>query len=233
MVPKHPIWVAPAIIAVQLGYLAFGSMLRADSFDKPLRRIDVDLGQSPYLRPSTRNHILLSCFYYSAFMVKQLDDPGMKGVRWVTTAPVLNGQTPPCRLSHGPTERFMAKGWWGFIGAERQLLFLEAADGEDDGMAVRVLDLKTKRRIFEDSILLTYFRIEFAYSQDGKVSEMRYLRVVRGDCSLPKGGRLAGTDSGNSLDWYRSQYRHAPGTTANNRSQSKRNKRYQPLRTRS
>ena len=185
MIPRYPIGRTLVIIAVMLGHLAFSSALRAD---EPLRKTDVDLEQSAYLRPGTRSHILLSCFYYRDFMVKQLDDPGMKGVRWVTIAPVLNGQMPPCRRSHGPTERFIAKGWWGFIGVERQLLLLEAADGEDDGIAVRVLDLRTKRKIFEDSISLTHFRIEFAYTQDGKVSGMRYLRVVQGDCSLPKGG---------------------------------------------
>jgi len=70
-----------------------------------------------------------------------------------------------------------------------QLLFLEAADGENDGMPIRILDLKTGRKIFEDSISLTDFRFDFAYTSGSKMS-MRYLRVVRGDCSIPKGGEI-------------------------------------------
>jgi len=174
-------------MAVLLEHISVGAVSRAD--DKPLRKIDIDLGQSRYLRPSPRNHILLSCFYYPGLMVKQLDDPGMKGVRWVTITPLVNGQEPQCRRSHGPDEQFIAKGWWGFIGVEKQLLLLEAADGQDDGTAVRVFDLKSKKKIFEDSISLSHFRIEFAHTQDGKVSGMKYLRVVRGDCSLPKDGK--------------------------------------------
>lgn len=187
MVPKHRVGVALVIIAVVLEYLAFASLLRADdSSDEPLKKTEVDLGQYSYLKPSPRNHILLSCFYYPAVMVKQLHDPGVKGVLWVTITPISNARTPECRRSHGSTERFIARGWWGFIGIKGQILMLEAADGEDGGMAVRFLNLKTGRRVFEDSIALGDFRIDFAQTQDGRMS-MRYLRVVRGDCSIPKG----------------------------------------------
>jgi len=187
MVPKHPIGVALIIVTVVLGHSACGSILLAEDFDKPVLKTVVDLGHSLYLRPSSSSRILLNCYYYQGFMVKQLDDPGLKGTRWVTVTPVLNGDAPACRRSHGSTERFMAKGWWGFIGMKGQLLFLESADGEDDGMPVRILDLKTGRKIFEDSISLTHFRIDLARTPDGRMS-MRYLRVVRGDCSIPKGG---------------------------------------------
>jgi hypothetical protein len=189
MVPKHPIGVALVIVAIVSGYSAFGSARMTEPFDKPVRETVVDLGQSRYLRPSTSSRILLACFYYPTFMVKQLDDPGMKGTLWVTFGPILNGQTPPCRRSHGSTERFIAKGWWGFIGVKGQFLFLEAADGEDGGMPVRILDLKTRRKVFEDSISLTDFGIDFSYAPDGRMS-MRYLRVVRGDCSISKGGEI-------------------------------------------
>src|SRR6202012_1959234 len=112
------------------------------------------LGQSPYLRPSTSSHISLFYSYYAAFMVKELDDPGLKGTLWVTVTPIHNGHCPVCQRSHGSLERFIAKDWWSFIGVKGQLLFLEAADGEDDGMPFRILDLKTGKKIFEDSVSL-------------------------------------------------------------------------------
>jgi hypothetical protein len=179
----------PVISLVCSAQLPSGSVVRAESFDKPLRDTVVDLGLSRYLRPSAHSHISLYCLYYSTFMVKQLDDPGMKGTRWVTIAPIRNGHAPECQRSHDSTERFLAKEWWSFIGVKDQLLFLEAADGEDGGLPMRFLDLKTGRKIFEDSISLTDSRIEFAYTPDGKMS-IRYLRVVHGDCSIPKSGEI-------------------------------------------
>lgn len=188
MVPKHRVGVVLVIIAVALECLASASLLRADdSSDGPLKKTEVDLGQSSYLRPSATNHILLSCFYYPTVMVKQLLDPGVKGVLWVTITPISNARTPECRRSHGPTELFIARGWWGFIGIKKQILMLEAADGEDGGMAVRFLNLKTGRILFEDSVALGDSTIDFAPTQDGRMS-MRYLRVVHGDCSIVKDG---------------------------------------------
>lgn len=167
----------------------FSSAIRTESFDKPLRETVVDLGQSSYLGPAPNSRILLSCFYYPTFMVKQLNDPGVKGTLWVTTTAILNRQVPSCRRSHSAAEGFLAKGWWRFIGIKGELLFLEAADGEDGGMDVRILNLKTGRKIFEDSMSLINSKVDFAYAEDGRMS-MRYLRVVRGDCSIPKGGEI-------------------------------------------
>lgn len=187
MVPKHSIGVALVIVTAVLGHSALGSILLAEDFDKPLRKTVLDLGQSPYLRPSSSSRVLLSCYYYQGYMVKQLNDPGLKGIRWVTITPVLSGDASACRRSHASAERFMAKEWWGFMGVKGQLLFLAAADGEDGGIAVRILDLKTGRKIFEDSVSLTHFGIDFGHTPGGRMS-MRYLRVVRGDCSIPKSG---------------------------------------------
>src|SRR5262249_31441761 len=148
-----------------------GSILLADdSFDKPLRQTIVRFEHSAYIRRSENSRILLYCSYYKDFMIKQLDDPGMKGTRWVTMTPINNGQTPPCLRSHATTERFIEKGWWSFIGVKRQLLFLEAADGQDGGEFVRIFNLKTRRKIFEDSVSLAHFRIDFADTSDGRMS---------------------------------------------------------------
>ena len=174
-------------VTVVLGSSTPASAALTESFDKPVRKTVVNLGRSPYLMPNNPARIHLSCFYYQDFMVKELNDPGLKGVRWVTVTPVINEDAPACRLAHASTERFMAKEWWGFIGVKGSLLFLEAADGdENQGMPFRILDLKTGRKILEDSAWWNG-HLEFLRTTDETLS-LRYLRVVGGDCSIPKGG---------------------------------------------
>lgn len=184
MIPQNPLR-AILRVAVALGYLALGPVVLAESFDKPLRETVVDLGPSPYLMPRSASRIQLFCSYYPEFLIKQLDDPGQKGTRWVTIVPIIKGAVPTCLRSHGPKERFIAREWWSFIGVKGSLLFLEAADGSSGGMPFRVLDLKTGKKIFEDSKWWND-HFEFVQTPDGKMS-LRYLRVVEGDCSIPKG----------------------------------------------
>ena len=101
--------------------------------------------------------------------------------------PVVSEDLPACRLAHDSTERFMAKEWWSFEGVKGPLLFLEAADGDDNGgMPFRVIDLKTEKKIFEDSAWWSG-QMEFVSTSDRKMS-LRYLRVVGADCSIPKDG---------------------------------------------
>jgi hypothetical protein len=81
----------------------------------------------------------------------------------------------------------MAKTWWGFLGVKGSLLFLEAADGDGNaGMPFRVLDMKSGRKIFEDSARGDSHP-KFVPGPDGSES-LRYLRRVGGDCSIPKDG---------------------------------------------
>ncbi len=150
----------------------------------------MDLGPSPYLMPRDRSRIKLYCAYYRDFMIKELDDPGLKGTEWVTISTIHGEHIPACRKSHGPEERFLAKVWWGFVGVKGTLLFLEAADGENGGMPFRVLDWKTEKDIFSDSIALPYYKLrdfDFIRTSSGELL-LRYSRVVAGDCSIPKDG---------------------------------------------
>ncbi len=159
----------------------------SESFDKPVRETVISLGRSRYLMANNPSRIQLSCFYYQKFMVKQLNNPGLKGVRWVTVTPVINNDAPPCRLAHASTERFMATAWWGFEGIKRSLLFLHAADGDGNGgMPFRILDLETGKKLFEDS---TEWKsdLAFLHNRDGTIS-LKYSRVVGGACSIPKDG---------------------------------------------
>jgi hypothetical protein len=187
MIRENLVRVALFVVAVVLGNSALGSIALTESFDKPLRETVVDLGPSPYLMPNNPSHIKLYCSYYPTFMIKELDNPGMKGTRWVTMTPILDGQTPKCHLWHDTKELFFAKEWWSFIGVKGSLLFLEAADGDSNGgMPFRILDLKTGKKIFEDSAWWNG-HLEFVHTTDENVS-LRYLRVVGGDCSIPKEG---------------------------------------------
>jgi hypothetical protein len=187
MVPENPLRVALLVVAVVLADSTCSSVMHAESFDKPIRKTVVDLGPSSYLMPNNPSRIELSCFYYPDLMVKELNDPGVKGVLWVTMTPFINKNPHTCQLAHASTERFMAKLGWRFEGVKGPLMFLEPADGDGNGgRPFRVLDMKTGRKIFEDSTQWND-RLEFAHAPDGSVS-LRYLRAVGGDCSIPKGG---------------------------------------------
>lgn len=174
-------------VTVMLAMTTSGSVAPTESFDKPIRKLVMNLGRSAYLMPNDPARIELSCFYYPDFMVKELDDPGLKGARWVTIAPTAKEDSPPCRVEHASTERFMAKEWWGIEGVKGSLLFLEAADGDGNGgMPFRVLDANNGSKIFEDSAWWNG-HLEFVHGSDGSLS-LRYLRVVGGDCSIPEDG---------------------------------------------
>jgi hypothetical protein len=186
MLREDPVRVALLFVAFVLGSSASGFVASAESFDKPVRKTVVNLERSRSLMPNSRSRIQLSCFYYPAFMIKQLDDPGEKGTQSVTIDSDLNGEFPACRQSHSPTEQFLAKDGWFFIGAKGSLLFFEAPDGTSGGMPFRILEMKTRKKIFEDSVWWKG-HLEFASTPDGKMT-LRYPRLVEGDCSIPKDG---------------------------------------------
>ncbi len=174
-------------VTVALGISTSATVALTESFDKPVRKTVVNLGRSPYLMPNDPARIQLSCFYYQGFMVKELNNPGLKGVRWVTVTSVINEEVPACRLAHASTERIMAKDWWSFEGVKGSLLFLVAADGDSNGgMPFRILDLETGKKIFEDSAWWNG-HLQFVHTTD-ETESLRYLRVVGGDCSIPKDG---------------------------------------------
>jgi hypothetical protein len=174
-------------VTVVLGNATSGSVAPAESFDKPVRKTVVNLARSSYLMPNDPARIQLSCFYYPDFMVKELNDPGVKGTQWVAIAPVINGDASACRLAHASIEQFMTKDGWFFEGVKGLLLFLEASEGDENGgMPFRILDMKTGKKVFEDSAR-GGGHLEFAHASDRNMS-LRYLRRVGGDCSIPKDG---------------------------------------------
>lgn len=191
MARENSLRVALLIVTVVFGNSALGSVALADSFDKPLRETVLDLGPSPNQLPSNGWRVKLSCYYYPAFMVKQLNDLGLKGAR-IATVPLLHGHVPACQRTHSDGERLI--GRWGgyFKGVKGRLLFLDAADGTDEGMPFAIFDWKTGKKLFQDSVLFwnsgpVESDIEFSHIPDGKIS-MSYLRVVEARCSIPKDG---------------------------------------------
>jgi hypothetical protein len=123
-----PVRVALLVVTALLANSASGSPALAESFDQPLQKKIVNLGPSTTLMPNHPAQIQLSCFYYSAFLVKELYDQGVKGAQGVTIEPILNGQIPPCRMLRGPKERFIDEEGRFFIGAKGSLLFLEESE---------------------------------------------------------------------------------------------------------
>lgn len=161
-----------------------GAMPPTESFDKPIRKTVVTLGRSS-LMPN--DQIQLSCFYYPDFMVKQLNDPGVKGSQWVAITPVNAGDSPACQLAHTSVEQFMTKDGWYFEGVKGAFLFLEDSEGDENaGMPFRILDMKTGQKVFEDSAGGSS-HLAFTQASNGNMS-LKYLRRVGGDCSIPKDG---------------------------------------------
>jgi hypothetical protein len=177
---------------IVFGLTTTSSSANAESFDKPVYEKVVDFGQSLELRPSADNHVKLTCSYYPNFMVKELNDPGLKGAL-ITLVPVRPGHSPGCTRWRSPEERVF-KNWSGYFGGvKRDLVFLYDADGTDGGLPFTTFDSKTQTKIFRDSVSLLDSHgerndeLNFVQASDKQIT-LRYLRVVSGTCSVPKDG---------------------------------------------
>jgi hypothetical protein len=158
-----------------------------EGFDTPIRKIVVDFGPSPYYRPAQHVRNTLTCFHYSTFTVKQYDE-GQKGAEWLSIVP--SGDAA-CTRTHKEGEDVPT--WGYFWGASGMYAFFSAPDGEDGGLSFAVFDVRTRRKVFEDSSVLDHYlktlHIENAFritSRADQVPKLNYLRVVRAECSLRK-----------------------------------------------
>jgi hypothetical protein len=177
------------VVLAMLMTSALSDVSFAESFDKPIRQTIVDLGPTPYMPRSSGARIKLSCSYYPAFMVKQLDDEGQKGTQWVTIVPILEGNAPLCKRSHIHGERYLERDGWVFSGSKNQLLFLAAPDGINGGMPFRILNWKNGRTLFQDSVLFASGKADWAFTNTPSgIMSLSYLRLVAGDCSIAKEG---------------------------------------------
>ncbi|MGO8933796.1 MAG: hypothetical protein ACLQDA_08815, partial [Terracidiphilus sp.] len=105
----------------------------AESFDKPLHKAVLDLGQSTYLMRNDNRHVTVTCWYYNHFMVKEQNDPGLKGAGLITLASVQPGHLPKCLQALQPGEKEFTEWseesktfvpWNGyFAGVKHDLIF--------------------------------------------------------------------------------------------------------------
>ncbi len=159
-----------------------------DSFDTPLQTEVVDLGPSPY----TAGRIKLSCYFYPTFMVKEHNDPGLKGAG-VAIVPTKKGINPPCAWNDASEHGIIHECAY-FRAVKGVLVFINACDGADGGLPYMVYEATTGKKLFEDSAFQARFwamkfedspfnDLRVSTAQDGRLS-LQYLRVVATDCDL-------------------------------------------------
>jgi hypothetical protein len=160
-----------------------------EGFDKPLKKTVVDLGPSPFYMASRHVRNKLTCYYYSTFTIKEYDQ-GEKGAEWLSIVP--SGQAA-CTRSHREDEKvYVYPEWSGYFrGVKGTVVFFDAPDGTDGGMPFAVFDVRTGRKLFEDSSLLDYYQktlhIKNTFhvtSGADQIPRLAYLRVVRAGCDL-------------------------------------------------
>jgi len=174
---------------------------RAESFDKPLRKKVLDRGHSQYLMKNDNRHVTVTCWYYEHFMIKEQNDPGMKGAELIALAPVKPGHLPECLHALQPGEREFTEWseeykkflpWNGyFAGVKRDLIFLEWPDGDDNsGIPFTAFAADAKTKVFEDSVMLEARgerHLNFLPTSDKQIV-LRYLRAASAGCSIPRLG---------------------------------------------
>jgi hypothetical protein len=173
----------------------------AESFDKPLHKTVLDLGRSTYLMRNDNRHVTVTCWYYNHFMVKEQNDPGVKGAELITLASVQPGHLPKCSQALQPSEKEFTQWseedkkfvpWDGyFAGVKHNLIFLEWSDGDDNsGIPFAAFESDAKTKFFEDSVTLEARgerHLNFLPTSANQIG-IRYLRVASAGCSIPKLG---------------------------------------------
>jgi hypothetical protein len=138
----------------------------------------------PISVPDATEHVKLTCAYYPKFMVKELNDPGLKGAL-ITFLPNGPGGASGCTRRRRSEEKvFDWPGYYG--GVKRDLIFLVDAD-DTDGLGFGIFDSKTGAKVFEDVVSISHDQLDFVRNANSQTT-LRYLRVVTGDCSLPEDG---------------------------------------------
>jgi hypothetical protein len=187
------------------GFLAGVSLVcqagLAESFDKPLHKTVLDLGRSTYLMTNNNRHVTVTCWYYKDFMVKEQNDPGVKGAELIALAAVQLGHVPKCLQALQPGEKEFTEWseeykkfipWNGyFAGVKHRLIFLEWPDGDDNrGLPFAAFETDAKTNFFEDSVTLEARgerHLNFLPTSANQIV-LRYLRVSSAGCSIPKLG---------------------------------------------
>jgi hypothetical protein len=164
----------------------------------PYKKQVVDYGV-PKDFPGNPHHDELTCFYYRGLMVKQLTNVWIKGAQFLSFLRFDQAQ-PPCVKEQSPEEKILE--WNGYFRGlvKGDLVFFNAADGEDGGMPFAVYDSKTHKKVFEDNAYYVWMwnkklrpqpspfnDIRVATTPDGNVV-LTYLRVLSTECDIPNKG---------------------------------------------
>lgn len=173
------------------------------SFDKPLHKTVLDMGLAQNLLPYSKQRVTMTCWFYPHFMIKEQDDPGMKGAVLIALTPMHRGHTPRCRKTSQPGEKPFQE--WSaeikafvtpygyFAGAKRNMVFLGGSDGDSNsGNPLAVFRADGMTKVFEDSMKPGRHHhwtplIRF-HSGPGKQLTMHYVRLTNASCSIPKSG---------------------------------------------
>jgi hypothetical protein len=160
-------------------------------FDKPLHETHAPLPLDPY---NPHSKPLLSCFYYTHFMVKQVD-LGEKGAEQLSILPYFaKNHDSPCLRANAKDEMVIdSKTWNGYFkGVRGDFVFFVADDGTNGGLGFAVYNGPDGTKIFEDVAKLDHDTINFAAiavwsdpeDQSETVLQLRYRRVYLAPCSL-------------------------------------------------
>ena len=160
-----------------------------EGFNRPLKKTVVDFGPSPFYPVSRHIRKKLTCYSYATFTVKEYDE-GQKGAEWLSIVPTSR---TACTQTHTKLERVYVEPEWSgyFRGARGRFVFFDAPDGTDGGMPFAIFDVKTGRKLFEDSSPLDYYqkmlhmKNAFYIASGGEQNSLlTYFRVVPAGCDL-------------------------------------------------
>ena len=161
------------------------------AFDAPIKKVSVDLGQSPYTpyNPSIRN--TLSCYYFPNLLIKEYDQ-GQVGAEWLS---ILRSsrKLPECKLSHEPGEQVITGSEWegNFKGVKGNLVFFNGGESQFSALSFAVYDSTTGKKLFEDDVYVSNSdsssRLRVFSTKAGVT--IKYLRPYYADCNLHAEGR--------------------------------------------
>lgn len=167
---------------LRLLFIVLALLLRAHAgaFDAPRTKKTIDLGP---VSSGAEAHIKVNCYYYSTFMVKEVD-LGEKGADRLAIIPVVPGTVPRCTRAQSRSEKVINSDEWSgyFKGVKSGLVFFDADDGVNGGLGFAVYDPRTGKKIFEDSALGA---LDFQEAPAGRIA-FRYIRVFESKCVLPQ-----------------------------------------------
>lgn len=160
--------------------LALVSIARAGQFDEPVFKKTVDLGPARY---SPGAHAKVTCYFFHAFMIKEID-LGEKGAERLAIVPGAKNKMHTCsRMREDGEKDINPDDWTGYFkGVRGSLVFFDADDGVNGGMGFAVFDAKTGKKLWDDVALGD---LEIDGNADKEVF-LRYTRVVDGGCIIPK-----------------------------------------------